>query len=329
MSDGYCAWCGTPRVAGGRFCASCGRELAAVASPTPPPTASPFDVPDPFDPPYEGWGDDGAESRPSSSVVPWQLLLALEITAFMGVLLTFLDEARRPTFVEDLFGIETIGRALFVAAVLPAFLMLSPRLLPSTYRNPAQVDARLVLVGAVSGLLVGCRSLAGLLDTYDYGFALDREGLYVAGLSLGLAGFAVFALSIPWNSGLKGLVASPSNPVAPAAGIVAAVVFLWCRYSLDLQQFVFSPASVSGPTGLEWVFLVMLVATGFMRSPYRQPVAFVLGTFSILSFLGNVLVQGGPVMPWPNPVTFACCLAMLHPFNEVSSRERAVFPARG
>ncbi|MFM8857040.1 MAG: hypothetical protein ACKOI2_07505 [Actinomycetota bacterium] len=265
----------------------------------------------------------------SSTAVPWQMLLALEITAFVGVLLLFLDEARQPTLLEDLFGFETLARAVFVGAVLPASLMVAPRLVSRGRRGASETDARLVLVGAVSGLLVGCRSLAALVDTYDYGFMLEQQGLFVAGLSLGLAGLAVFALTIPWGAGLKKIVGSPSNPVAPAAGILAAVVFVWTRYSNEWVQFVFSPASISGPTGLEWVFLAVLVLAGFLRTPYRQPVAFVLGMFSIMSFLANILVTGGPLRPWPNPVTFACCVAMLYPFRDVTSSESVGFPPRG
>ena len=335
MSDGFCAWCGTPRVAGGRFCVRFGREMTEGAIPgsSPVPSApsagvDPFALPGPFDlpPSTDSWGE-GAPS-PSTSTVPWQLLLALEITAFVGVLFLFLDEARRPTLLEDLFGFETLARAVFVGAVLPAFLMVAPRLVPRGHRGASETDARLVLVGAMSGLLVGLRSLAALVDTYDYGFALEQQGLFVAGLTLGLAGFAVFALSIPWGTGLTGLFASPSNPVAPMAGILAVVVFLWTRYSNEWVQFVFSPASISGPTVLEWAFLAALALAGFLRTPYRQPVAFVLGTFSILSFLANVIVTGGPLRPWPNPVTFACCIAMLYPFNDVTSRDRVGFPSR-
>lgn len=323
MSEGYCAFCGTPRVAGGSYCVRCGRS--SVGRETETAGTDPFAVPDPFETPGDagGWV---SPTTPPAGTVSRYAVVCTEAVALLGMLFVFLSESSRPTFWEEILGVESAAKAVFVGSVLPTLLVIAPRLVPSHRRGFGAADARLALVSAVGGLLVGCRSLAALIDTYDYGFVMHRQGVYVVGLGLGLAGFAVFGLNITWSRGLTSMFVAPTNPVAPIAAILAAGVFLWCRYALELGNFAFSPASISGSTALELVFVTVLVAGGFLRSPYRQPVAFVLGIFSILSFLANVLISDAPLRPWPNPVTFACCIVMLFPFDEFGSKETVYFP---
>ena len=321
MSDGFCAYCGTPRVAGGSFCVRCGRPAPGPDSGT----TDPFAVPGPFEPPTEP-SDRISPMTPPVGTSSRYFVVCIEAVAVIGMILVFLSESRGPTFWEQIFGVESAAKAVFVGTALPALLVIAPRMIPSHLRGSGAPDARLSLMASVSGLLVGCRSLSGLIGSYDFGFSMNRGGLYEVGLGLGLAGFAVFALNITWNKGLKLMFTAPTNPIAPIAGILAASVFLWCRYALYTGNFVFSPASVSGPTDFEFIFLIALVAAGFMKTPFRQSVAFVLGTFSILSFLANVLISDAPLRPWPNPVTFACCVVMLFPFNEFGSKESVPFP---
>lgn len=308
MTTHFCTSCGRRRGTDERFCAACGTAHTSISIGT---------SPDPFRHPPSVVIPDSATSKHGNQLRSVLWLLAATFASQVLLVLAFVGSDYNNA-VSNFTGHSWV-EMLLVGSLIPGILTLAPFLQFKLQGSNVQIDMRLVLVGVTSAFLIGLRSLDALFGHID-----DSPIVVLAGI-IGLSGFAAFPTVIRWNTVLRASLRRPDNPLFPIIGITAAVVFLWARYSSLNGSFIFSPASQSGRSPVEFVFLALLVVTGFMASPFRQPLALALGGFSIASFMANSLVSDIPLVPWPNPFTFVCCLIMLHPFNEVVSGTVATF----
>lgn len=205
----------------------------------------------------------------------------------------------------------------FVGAILPSLLVVLPVFGSAKIAGFRCSDSRLLVLVSVSALMVGLRS-AGGLASYDQ----STHDLELLTHLLGLPGFAVSALVFPSFDVLRRLFGAPLNPVHIVLASIAALQFFLLRSSSSpIWSFVFSPGSVSGPNLFEYGFLTVLVAVGFLRTPWRHFAALPLALFSAASFTANVMLSDLPLRPWPNPVTFACCVAILFPLGNAMDRK--------
>lgn len=248
-------------------------------------------------------------ARKASDVI---LLVSRVVTAISPVFAVL--------FFDDLWLIGSDLREIWVVSVwIPALMTLIPVLGPRRFLGIAGDDARWVLMSAMTAFFVAVRSTGALVES-----AMPDDGLFVLSQLLGLSGYVVVGLSFPWKKSARTWFAETFNPVHIVIASLAALVFLVMRQR-DTFQFLFSPASISGPSALEYVFLAVLVSIGFMRTPWRQFAALPIASFSILSYIANVLFFGVTVRPWPNPVTFACCIALCFPWGAAADERRMTF----
>jgi hypothetical protein len=219
--------------------------------------------------------------------------------------------------VED----STALRIWIVSAAVPGLMVLLPRLVGHRLLDIGPDDGRLVLMEATAGLLVGLRSLAAMGSEM-----LPQAEMFQGSLFMGLAGFGVFATSFPIRFRHRSWFENRPNGGYVTLGLIAAVVFVWTRNDADIPPtFVFSPASVSGAHNGELIAVALVAVLGFIKSPWRQPVALVLGLFALTSYSANVLAVDGSVLPWPNPVTALCCFAMLFPWARYAGTNHDIF----
>ena len=303
MEIRYCPSCGTARHQGGIFCASCGNRLGNDAAP-----ASPFLNDFPSVAPDAQWASPVVSSTSNESLLKvLQILVALSP---LPALLAFLD---------GWYWNENIQLIWSFSVLLPALIVAIPLLGERKFLGLVVSDDRFALVSAVAALLVALRAADALIEGW-----YSDQGLVVLSQLIGILGFVVVGVSFPWKKPFRSWFAEDLNPVHVSLAVVAALTFLAARNLTD-WQFIFSPASMTGNSIFEWVFIVLLVATGFMVSPWRNCVAIPIGVFSILSFVANVLLADGTVRPWPNPVTFACCVALCFPWEDMSDQSRKYF----
>ena len=289
------------------YCVACGNRLTNDAG------SSAIDSDDIFGiPPLPGTERrDASESRSSS---------ATEVILVVARLVTAISPLFAVLFFDDLWLIGSDLREIWIVSVwVPALMTLIPVLGTRKFLGIAGDDARWVFLSAVTAFFVALRSTGAFFES-----AMPDDGLFVLSQVLGLAGYVVVALSFPWNKTPRSWFAETFNPVHIAISSLAATVFLVMR-EREVFQFLFSPASISGPSALEYVFLAVLVTIGFMRAPWRQFAALPIASFSILSYIANVLFFDVSVRPWPNPVTFACCIALCFPWESSVDDKRVVF----
>ncbi len=303
MDIRYCPSCGAARQLGGMFCASCGNRLEIDAAPT-----------SPFADDFSRTTSDAQWPSPVvSSTSNESLLKVLRILVALSPLPALL------AFLDGWYWNEDIQLIWSISVLLPALIVAIPLLGERKFLGLVVSDDRFVLVSAVAALLVALRAADALIEGW-----YSDQGLVVLSQLIGLLGFAVVGVSFPWKKPFRSWFAEDTNPVHVSIAVVATLSFLAAR-NLAEWQFIFSPASLTGSSILEWVFLALLVATGFMASPWRNCVAIPIGVFSILSFVANALLTEGTIRPWPNPVTFACCIALCFPWEEMADEGRKSF----
>jgi hypothetical protein len=235
-------------------------------------------------------------------------------------IITALSPLLAVLYFDDMWLIDSDLREIWITSVwVPALMVLIPLLGHRKVFGIAGDDARFELLAAVTALFVAIRASGALIDS-----AMPDDGLFVLSQLLGFAGFVVVGISFPWKKAPRSWFAENFNPVHIVIASVAALVFLVMR-EREIVQFLFSPASISGPSVLEYLFLAILVSVGFLRAPWRQFVALPIASLSIMSFIANVLFTEGAVRPWPNPVTFACCIALCFPWETAADEKRVSF----
>ena len=303
MDIRYCPSCGTARHLNGAFCVSCGCRLGTEAAPT-----SPF-----MDNPPNTTPDGHRPSPNSSSTSNESLMKVLRLLVALSPLPALL------AFLDGWYWNEDIQLSWSVSVLLPAWIVAIPVLGERKFLGLVVSDDRFVLISAVAALLVALRASDALMEGW-----YSDQGLVVLSQLIGILGFAVVGFSFPWKKPFRSWFAEDVNLVHVSISVVAALSFLAARNLAD-QQFIYSPASLTGTSMLEWVFIVLLVTTGFMVSPWRNCVAIPIGVFSILSFVANVILTDGTINPWPNPVTFACCVALCFPWEDMTTHEKASF----
>jgi hypothetical protein len=303
MDIRFCPSCGTARQHGGMFCASCGNRLGIDAVPT-----SPF--------------TDDFSRTTSDAQWPSPVISSVSIEPLLKVLRILVALSPLPAllaFLDGWYWNEDIQLIWSISVLLPALIVAIPLLGERKLLGLVVSDDRFVLVSAVAALLVALRAADALIEGW-----YSDQGLVVLSQLIGMLGFAVVGVSFPWKKPFRSWFAEDLNPVHVSLAVVAALSFLAAR-NLAEWQFIFSPASLTGNSIFEWVFIALLVATGFMASPWRNCVAIPIGVFSILSFVANALLAEGTIRPWPNPVTFACCVALCFPWEEMANQENANF----
>lgn len=213
-------------------------------------------------------------------------------------------------------------RAMAVGVLVPALLALVVATGKAAPFGISAGDSRFAVVAIVSGLFVGIRAVGGLAVVDEFDGAATVLSLLVS-----LSGFALMAVLWPRGRGTKLIFSRRPHPVHVVLVVVAALQFIVLRESESVfWSFVYSAGSIVGPSVMEYVFLATLVAIGFLADPWRQFAAIPVAVFSFTSFAGNVLLADAPLRPWPNPVVFACCVALMFPLNESLRRGHVEFP---
>lgn len=309
MEIRFCPICGEGRRAGATYCVSCGNRLDTGGD-SPSHLSYADDV---FAvPPLMGIEVPTAASSDRSSPTTVVLLVARLLTAVSPIFAVL--------YFNDLWLIGTDLRKIWIVSVLvPALFTAIPVIGSRRFLGIFADDDRFVFLSAVTAFFVALRATGALLEP-----AMPSDGLFVFSQLLGLSGFVVVGLAFPWKKSPRTWFAESFNPLHITIATIAAIVFLIVR-EREVLQFLFSPASISGPSTLEYIFLALLVTVGFLRAPWRQFAALPIASFSILSFIANVIFVGGPVRPWPNPVTFACCIALCFPWESSVDPERQKF----
>jgi hypothetical protein len=307
MDIRFCPNCGAGRRDGAVYCVACGNRLSEDIPSTSVDSDDIFAIP-----PMLG----GSVRIPSGGGSP----SATNVVLLVARIVTALSPLLAVLYFDDLWLIGSELREIWIISVwIPAMMTVIPLLGSRRFLGISGDDARFVFLSAITAFFVALRSVGAMLEP-----AMPSDGLFVFSQVLGLAGFVVVGVSFPWKKPLRTWFAVNYNPVHITIATVAAIVFLVMR-ERDVLQFLFSPASISGPSVLEYIFLALLVAVGFLRAPWRQFAALPIASFSILSFIANVLFVGGPLRPWPNPVTFACCIALCFPWESAVDDTRVSF----
>lgn len=306
MEVRFCPNCGESRREFAIYCVACGNRLSDDGRSPSSSFDDVFAVPPSIDTPLP--------PRTSTSGS------SLNVVAMIARIVTALSPLLAVLYFDDIWLIGSDLREIWIVSVwVPALMVLVPLLGHRKFLGIAGNDARFELLAAITALFVAIRASGALIDS-----AMPDDGLFVLSQLLGFAGFVVVGISFPWKKAPRSWFAENFNPVHIVIASVAAIVFLVMR-EREIVQFLFSPASISGPSALEYLFLAILVSVGFMRAPWRQFVALPIASLSILSFLANVLFTDGPVRPWPNPVTFACCVALCFPWETAADETRVSF----
>ena len=307
MDVHFCPACGTSRREGAVFCITCGNRLLDDL------VSSSIESDDIFGPPPTlTSGIIKSAGAGSASALITTLVTARIITALSPIFAVL--------YLNDFWLFSSDLPEIWIVSVwIPALMTLIPLLGSRKFLGISGDDARFVLLSAVTALFVALRSTGALLEP-----SLPDDGYFILSQILGLAGFVVVGISFPWKKSARSWFAESFHPVHIAVASLAAVVFLVMR-ERGSAQFLFSHASISGPSVFEYVFLAVLVSVGFLRAPWRQFVALPIASFSIMSFIANVLFAEGPVHPWPNPVTFACCIALCFPWESSVDDKKLTF----
>lgn len=307
MDVRFCPNCGEGRRDGATYCVACGNRLVDDSKSASAVTEDVFAIP-----PSILVGGDSRSNPRSANPVKTFVQVARLVTAFSPILAVL--------YFDDLWLIGTDLREIWTVSVLiPALMTAIPVLGARRFLGIFADDARFVLLSSISAFFVALRAIGALIEP-----SMPNDGLFVFSQLLGMMGFAVVGLTFPWRKPIRTWFAEPLNPVHISVAMIATIVFLVMREQ-EVSQFLFSPGSISGPTALEYVFLIVLACIGFLRSPWRQFAALPIASFSILSYLANVLFSDGPIRPWPNPVTFACCIALCFPWESAVDPERQKF----
>jgi hypothetical protein len=302
----FCPNCGENRREFAIYCVACGNRLTDDESISSSSFDDVFAVPPSFDSPSAP-----RASEPSSG---------LHVVTMIARIVTALSPLLAVLYFDDIWLIGSDLREIWITSVwVPALMVLIPLLGHRKFLGIAGDDARFELLAAVTALFVAIRASGALIDS-----AMPDDGLFVLSQLLGFAGFVVVGISFPWKKAPRSWFAENFNPVHIVIASVAALVFLVMR-EREIVQFLFSPASISGRSVLEYLFLAILVSVGFLRAPWRQFVALPIASLSIMSFIANVLFTEGAVRPWPNPVTFACCIALCFPWETAADEKRVSF----
>lgn len=303
MEIRYCPSCGTARQQGGIFCASCGNRLGNDAAPT-----SPFLNDFPSVAPNTQWPSPVVTSTSNES-----LLKVLRILVALSPLLAMV------VLADDWYWIENIRLIWLFCVFPPALMVIIPVLGRGKLLGIGFFDDRFTLMSAFAALFVAARASGALIQ----GWYTD-SGIADLSQVLGLLGFVVFAVSFPWKKPLRSWFAPEFSPIHISISTTASIIFALSAIK-DGWFFVFSPVSISGPHYIEYLFVALLVATGFMASPWRQCVAIPIGIFSIMSQIANVMFASGPVRIFPNLTTFACCVALCFPWEDMADKSRKSF----
>lgn len=307
MEVRFCPTCGESRREGAAYCVACGNRLSDDTF------VARSDDDDIFGMPPSLGSESTLKAVGSAHHGLDVLLIVVRVVTAVSPLFAVL-------YFEDLWFVGSEFRKIWIVSVwVPALMVLIPLLGNRKFLGIAGNDARYQILAIVAALFVSIRSSGALMESL-----MPQDGLFLLSQLLGLAGFVVVGISFPWKKEPRSWFAESFNPVHIVVASVAAFVFIVLRES-SVIQFIFSPASISGRTSLEYVFLAILVSVGFLRSPWRQFVAIPIATFSILSYVANVLFTDGSVYPWPNPVTFACCIALCFPWESSVDDRRMTF----
>ena len=302
MDIRFCPSCGTERREGAGYCVTCGHRLGSDSF-------APPSVEDYF-------------ATETSRASGYGKTSTLSSDAFLKICLVLVALSPIPAIIElnnSWYWIENAQMIWIVSVFLPALMVAIPLLGERKFLGIVASDARFTVLSSVTAFFVALRATGALADG-DF----PHESQFVLSQLIGLLGFAVLGITFPWKKPVRSWFAEDFNPVHISMASLGAITFVALRNS-NTWQFIFSPASISGPSILEYVFLALLVAAGFMASPWRQFVAISIGSLSILSFTANVLFLDGPIRPWPNPVTFACCLALCFPWQDMADPDRKSF----
>jgi len=297
----YCPACGAMRRDGAGYCVSCGGRISD----------------DPFSVPTEFLSETTVESSMSKPVTPdtkgkeQLLIIARIVTSFSPIPAVFY-------FLNNSEGTD-LALLWTVSVLIPALMVCIPVIGEKRLAGIRGIDARYALLSTVTAMFVALRAVGALVDGN-----MPIDSFFRFSQILGIAGFVVVGMSFPWGKSSRSWFVETFNPVHIGLSCSAALVFFVCRVTYD-NQFFLSAGSISGPSIFEYVFIALLISTGFLRSPWRQFVAISIGQLSILSFAGNVIFFNGPIKPWPNPVVFACCLALCFPVEDLATEKDVAF----
>jgi hypothetical protein len=303
MDIRYCPSCGTARHLNGAFCISCGYRLGSEAVPT-----SPFMVDLPKQAPDPHWRTPVLFSSNNENLIKViRILVALSPLIASFVL------------ADDWYWVEDIQLIWLVCVFPPALLVVVPILHKGRIFGIEASDDRFVLMSAFASLFVALRAFGALIQQWFTDSA-------VADFShvLGLLGFVIFVVSFPWKKPIRSWFVTDFSPINISIAALAAIIFA-VSIMKDGWFFVFSPVSMSGPNLLGYGFVVLLAATGFLAAPWRHCVAIPIGVFSILSQIANAWFASGSVRIFPNLISFACCIALCFPWEDMTKQEKANF----
>ena len=286
---------------GAGYCVSCGGRISD----------------DPFSVPTEFLSESTVVSSMSNPVTPntkakEQLLVVARIVTSLSPI---------PAVLYFLNNSEGTDLALLwsVSVLIPALMVCIPIIGEKRLAGIKGIDARYAVLATVTAMFVALRAVGALVDGN-----MPIDSFFRFSQILGIAGFVVVGVSFPWGKSSRSWFVETFNPVHIGLSCSAALVFFICRVTYD-NQFFLSAGSISGPSIFEYAFIALLISIGFLRSPWRQFVAISIGQLSILSFAGNVIFFNGPIRPWPNPVVFACCLALCFPVEDLAAETDVTF----